>query len=546
MMRKSNNFFIKNLKLFKISALLLVVIYSFSVFVSNIFYYKNGTKELFLFPKITFGIDIVGGNQLTVAIDTSGVLEDQKNNNIEYINDYCKEKKVDCLIELKDNDLLINVKQNIDANKKDDKKYIKQFKENKKQFIRNLRQSFYSYELDFVKNDLETFSVLVKMTDKTFERIIADTTDKAITVLKNRIDGVGVKEIAVQRYGSDKIVILIPNGVNIDNVKNVVNTTAKLNFHLMDRIHIFDYKPKEIAKKHVLLESYKNENRKLYYLVEEKPSLGGDVMSNVQPSIDGISNSINFRLNSKGTKKFAEITKNNIGRLLAIVLDDKVLMAPVINVPIIGGGGSITGNFTSQEVQNLAVLLKSGSLPAKISIINERQIGSIFDKNVLSSASYAILVCMFVVFMIIVMRYKKFGIIAFVALILNFLFTLSILSTFGLTLTLPGIAGLVLMLGMAVDANILIYEKMKEFKKQGVNSPETLIKNSFARAIATILDSNITTVIAAIALFSFGGSFIKGFAITLIFGIMCSIFTAVNITKMIIELLYNNKKFIKI
>jgi preprotein translocase subunit SecD len=185
-------------------------------------------------------------------------------------------------------------------------------------------------------------------------------------------------------------------------------------------------------------------------------------------------------------------------------------------------------------------------LPAKITIINEKQLGSIFDKQVLSSAFIAVLICMTCVLLVMVARYRHFGCIAFIALILNFLLTFSILSLFGFTLTLPGIAGFVLMLGMAIDANILIYEKMKDLKRQGVNMPDTLIKNSFSKAIGTILDSNITTMIAGIALFSFGGSFIKGFSITLIFGLLCSIFTSVNITRMIIEEIYKNRKTISI
>ena len=542
-MSKNSFFSVKHLKLFKISALSLMILYAISIFTVNIIYYTKNVKEISALPKITFGIDIVGGHQLTVAIDTSGIIEEQKNNNREYIYEYCKEKQVECKVEQQNNDILLTV-----SKQKENKQNDKKAKENKKQFIRQLRQIFYNYDVEFINGgDLNNFSISIKTNTKTIEKIIADATDKAITVLKNRIDGVGVKEIAVQRYGQDKIVILIPSGVNVEGVKSIINTTAKLNFHLMDGIHIFNYKPKEFSNKRLLLPSYKDgEKQTLYYLVEKKPSLGGDCMANVQPSIDGFNNAINFRLNSKGTKKFAEITKNNIGRLLAIVLDDKVLMAPKINTPIIGGSGSITGNFTIDEVQKLSVLLKSGSLPAKITIINEKQLGSIFDKQVLSSAFIAVLICMTCVLLVMVARYRHFGCIAFIALILNFLFTFSILSLFGFTLTLPGIAGFVLMLGMAIDANILIYEKMKDLKRQGVNMPDTLIKNSCSKAIGTILDSNITTMIAGIALFSFGGSFIKGFSITLIFGLLCSIFTSVNITRMIIEEIYKNRKTISI
>lgn len=530
----------------KISLLAMLVLYAGSLFIANIFYYKNNTKEISFLPKINFGIDIVGGNQLTIAIDTKDVIKTQLVSNKEFIESYCKDNKFECKIETKDTNLIVNVIQSI---KKEIKNNPKILKDNKKQFIRQLRQILPLYELEVANNDNGDFTIEVNMTQKTHDAIIAETTDKAIAILKNRIDGVGVKEISVQRYGYDKIVILIPNGVNVDRIKSVIKTTAKLNFHLMDKMHIFYQKPPKIAKNHIIYPSYDTHNAyntTLYYLMEEQPVLGGDSIANAQPNMDGLSIAINFRLNATGAKKFANITKNNVGKLLAIVLDEKVLMAPMINTPIVGGNGSITGNFTYQETQDLSVMLSSGSLPAKITIINERQLSSIFDKDVLSKASTSVIICFCLVGFILSLRYKHFGSIAFLALILNFLFTLTIISLFGFTLTLPGLAGFVLMLGMACDANILIYEKMKEYKKQGITQPETIIKNGFAKAIHTILDANITTIIAGIALFGFGGSFIKGFSITLIFGIICSIFTAVNITKMIINELYKNRKSLNI
>jgi preprotein translocase subunit SecD len=243
-------------------------------------------------------------------------------------------------------------------------------------------------------------------------------------------------------------------------------------------------------------------------------------------------------MNSSGAKKFSEITKNNIGRLLAVVLDDRVLMAPMINMQIVGGNGSITGQFSVQEVQDLSILLRSGSLPAKISIINERSLSSVFDGNMLSKAAISAVVSLFVVAVILNLRYRVLGMIAVLVLLLNLLFIIMIISVFGFTLTLPGIAGLILTLGMATDANILIYERIKELKKQGINDTRTIIKNSFSKSFNTILDSNITTILAGITLFSFGGSFIKGFSVTLIIGILCSLFTAVKITKIIIERVY--------
>ena len=541
MISYSNNIFIGHLKLIKFCALGALVLYSLSVFISNIVYYKYQKNEVSLFPKMNFGIDIVGGNQLTISVDTAGVVSELNANSYEFLKNYCEDKKFSCDIKNDDGNFSIGVK-NLE------KSSGKELKEKRKQFVRELRSYLSDYSVEVAKSDSAMLVVETKITKDGLEKLISSTTDKAIAILKNRIDGVGVKEIAIQRYGTDKIVVLIPRGVKVDRIKKIINTTAKLNFHLMDKTHIFIQKPKQIMKDHKILPSYKASSggEEIFYLVESNPVLSGDCMANVQPAIDGISNAINFRLDSNGAKKFAQITKNNIGRLLAIVLDDRVLMAPMINIPIVGGSGSITGHFSSQEVMDLSVLLRSGSLPAKISIINERSLSSVFDKNVLPTTVVATMICLFVITVLMICRYKGFGLIAFVALSLNFIFTITIISVFGFTLTLPGIAGFLLMIGMASDANILIYEKMKELKRQNIEDPATIIKNGFSKAIGVILDSNITTIIAAIALFGFGGSFIKGFSITLIFGILCSMFTAVNITRMVVNEIYGRKKKINI
>lgn len=528
------------------------VCYSVAVFVANILYYKCGKKEVYFFPKINFGIDIVGGNQLTLSIDVSGAVQNVINNNQEFLLHYCEDKKFKCnFSQNEDGGFLVTIAKSslkrADLQKQPSKN-AHEFKE-QKQFIKELRSYMDAvYDIDVVKSNEKFFIVRANINQKGFKKMLSDITDKTILILKNRIDGVGINEIAVQRYGSDKIVILVPRGVDILRIKNVINTTAKLDFYLMDSTHIFSKQPERIMKDHIILPSYTTDTRKsdAVYMVENKPALNGDCISNVQPVIDGIRNSINFRMNATGAKKFSEITKNNIGRLLAIALDGKVLMAPIINTQIVGGGGSITGHFSSQEVKDLSVLLRSGSLPTKISIISERLLGSVFDKSVFSYAGIIVLLCLLVVVFFMILRYRSFGLIIPVSLLLNFMFTITIISVFSFTLTLPGVAGLVLMLGMATDANILIYEKMKELKRQNIEDPKIIIKNSFSKAFKTILDSNITTIIAGIALFSFGGSFIKGFSITLVFGILCSMFTSVNITKMIIDKVYGKRNAIVI
>lgn len=529
---KKKNWIVKRKQGIRLFLLIILIGYFATLFVANVFYYKNDTTEKSFLPKISFGIDIVGGHQMTIAIDDGDVVKDFNDKTFEFLRIFCNDKKIDCKIQ---NSSTGNFSIQVATENSTQNKI-------NKNILQELQTSLPEYQIK-VNNQAndKTFLVEMSLQKKNIDKILATTADKAISILKSRIDGVGVKEISVQRYGMDKIVVLVPRGVDISRIKKIINTTAKLDFHLMDRTHIFHYKPKEIAKHKLLLPSYYNNNG-ILYLVDDRASISGDCLSNVQPAIDGINNAINFRMNANCAKKFGNITKNNIGRLLAIVFDGKVLMAPMINVAILNGAGSITGHFTASEANDLSVLLGSGALPAKISIINEKQLNSIFEKNVLSKVAIVASISFLIITLILISRYRGLGLIASLALIFNFLFTFGIISIFGLTLTLPGIAGFILMLGMACDANILIYEKIRELKKQGVTNKETLVKNSFAKAIGTILDANITTIIAGIALFGFGSSFIKGFSITLIFGILCSIFTSVNITKFIIEIIFLRKK----
>ena len=250
------DFFKKNISNIKAILLFFVVLYSFCIFVFNIMYYKYDKKEVILFPKVNFGIDIVGGNQLTIEVDTKEIINEQQTNLKDTLKAICNDLNIKCDISSGD-DRTSTIKIN-KKNKQEDKKTI--------QYFRNTLQ----YNEASIIGDKEKIIIKIGTKKQNEEKLISDATDKAISVLKNRIDGVGVKEISVQRYGMDKIVVLIPNGVNVNNIKKIVNTTAKLNFHIMEKHHIFYQKPNEIMKEHIILPSY-DRNNNLLYLVETKP-----------------------------------------------------------------------------------------------------------------------------------------------------------------------------------------------------------------------------------------------------------------------------------
>jgi preprotein translocase subunit SecD len=395
-------------------------------------------------------------------------------------------------------------------------------------------------DLGFDINGGYQITVLLEPKDQT--ESIDDNIPKLIEIIQKRINSFGVKEIAIEKYGKNRLTFLIPYGVDYESIKKMISTSAKLSFHIVERNGVVNNTNHKIKDGFSIVPNLDKE-RNIYYIINSKEELDGSSIIDAFPSNDGFNNVISFKLNSFGGKKFGEITRKNIGRMMAIVLDGSVLMSPVINTPILGGTGIITGNFKPSEAREIAILLKSGSLPIKLSIIEEKQVTSSLNKNTLSRMIPALLLSFFALLIFLVQRYKIFGAISFFTLFLNMTLTFAILVICGFNFSLSCIAGFVLMLGMAIDANILIYEKMKEIIKNGINDRFSIVEHGFKGAMSAILDANITTVISAIALFVFGNSFMRGFAITLIIGTICSLFTAVVLTKQIVQYISSRTDF---
>ncbi|MEN9782545.1 MAG: preprotein translocase subunit SecD [Pseudomonadota bacterium] len=387
-------------------------------------------------------------------------------------------------------------------------------------------------DLGFDINGGYQITVLLESKDRAED--IDNNIPKLIEIIQKRINSFGVKEIAIEKYGNDRLTFLIPYGVDYESIKKMISTSAKLSFHIVDRNGIVNNQNQKVKDGFSIVPNL-DKQKDTYYVINSKEELDGSSIADAFPANDGFNNVISFKLNDVGGKKFGEITRKNVGRMMAIILDGNVLMAPVINTPILGGSGMITGNFKPSEAREIAILLKSGSLPIKLSVIEEKQVSSSLNKNTLSKMIPALILSFSVLLIFLVQRYKIFGAISFFTLFLNMTLTFAFLVICGFNFSLSCIAGFVLMLGMAIDANILIYEKMKEIIKNGVNEKFSIVEHGFKGAMSAILDANITTVIAAIALFIFGNSFMRGFAITLIIGTVCSLFTAVVLTKKIVE-----------
>ena len=359
---------------------------------------------------------------------------------------------------------------------------------------------------------------------------------QSIEVIGRRIDELGTTEPSIQRQGEDRILVEAPGLGDPARLKAIVGQTAQLTFHLVEgRLSGAET---EAPKPGTVVVPSEDE-RGISYILADVPLMTGEDLVDAQATPDSQRPgqwAVNFRLTTGGGQKFGEVTQANVGRQFAIVLDNKVISAPVIQQAILGGSGVISGgNFTAQSANDLAILLRAGSLPAKLTIVEERTIGPSLGADSIRAGVIASIVATLAIIIFMIVCYGILGVFANIALIANNFLMIGILSALGATLTLPGIAGIVLTMGMAVDANVLIYERMREESKAG-RSTIAALDAGFSKAYATIIDSHLTALIAAIALFWVGSGPIRGFAITLSIGIVSTLFTAYLVTRLIVSI----------
>lgn len=395
--------------------------------------------------------------------------------------------------------------------------------------------------LDVTKND--GGQITVKITEQGLFQRVGSAIEASIETVRRRIDAFGTTEPTIQRQGRERILVQVPGIKDVTRLKSLVGETGKLAFHMVDTAGDVQ-RAQQTGKAPPGTELVPSEDGiSTAYLLKSRALVTGENLVDAQPGFDQRTNEpvVTFRFDTAGARRFARVTQTNVGRPFAIVLDNKVISAPVIREPILGGTGQISGNFSIQEANDMSVLLRSGALPAKLTILEERTVGASLGADSIASGKIAAIIGLVAVVAFILVSYGLFGVFANLALAVNIALIVGVLSMLQATLTLPGIAGIVLTIGMAVDANVLIFERIREEARAG-KSVIASIDSGYSRALGTILDANITTFIAALVLFWLGSGPIRGFAVTLSIGIITSVFTAFTLTRLMVSLWVRSRR----
>ena len=372
------------------------------------------------------------------------------------------------------------------------------------------------------------------------EKIATDTRtmDQSLEIIRRRVDEAGTREPTIQRQGTDRVLIQVPGIGSAEELKSIIGKTAKLTFHKV--IQRTSNSEERVKNRQILLPAQDEEG--VFYVLEKTPVINGDHLTDAQPAFDQNNRpAVSFRLNTTGARIFGQYTAENIGTPFAIVLDQEVVSAPTIQSHISGGSGIITGQFGVEETTLLSIQLRAGALPAELEYLQESTVGPDLGQDSIDAGTLACIVAFLAVLVFMSLSYGLFGIFANVALIINVALIFAVLSVISGTLTLPGIAGIVLTVGMAVDANVLVFERIREELKKAKN-PRKAIELGYERAFSAIIDANITTLIAAVILLVFGSGPVKGFAITLGIGIVTSVFTAIWVTRLLISIWIERKR----
>jgi preprotein translocase subunit SecD len=474
--------------------------------------------------QIVLGLDLQGGAHLLMEVDTPSVIKTQVETLRDDARGKLREGKISISggIAMQPRGVLVRIADPAERER------ALTLLQSLDQRVGGALSGATGHMLDIV--DTGQGAIQVTLTEAAINDKIKRAVGQSIEVLNRRLNGSGTKETNVQQEGSDRVLIEVPGLQDTSKLKDLLGATAKLEFRLVadagEAPGDFEMLPEQQGGQ---------------LPVEKRVMVAGEDLVDAQPGFDQRTGEpdVNFRFNLRGGQRFGQVTSENVGRPFAIVLDNKVISAPRILGPITGGSGQITGNFTVEQANNLAVLLRAGALPAKLTVVEERTVGPGLGQDSIDAGKRAAFVGGALVVVYMLATYGIFGVFADLALGVHILFIFASMALLGATLTLPGIAGIVFTIGMAVDSNVLIYERIREEAHLG-RSVVSALEAGFNRAFATIIDSNVTMFVAAVILYLFGSGAVRGFAVSLGLGILTSIITAVTMTRMMIALWYRN------
>jgi protein-export membrane protein SecD len=379
-------------------------------------------------------------------------------------------------------------------------------------------------------------TLVITLNEPALEAVRRQAVEQSIEIVRRRIDALGTREPVIQRQGTDRIIVQVPGESNPERLKAVIGKTAKLTFQMVDdSVSAQEAEMGRVPPGSVLLVSENETEPKV--LVRRRVLVSGDMLADAQPGFDQRTNEplVSFRFDGKGARRFAEATGEGVGKRFAIVLDNKVISAPVIREPITGGQGQISGNFTIESANDLAVLLRAGALPAPLKIEEQRAVGAELGADAVRGGVLASSIGIGAVMVFMLLVYRGYGLIANMALIVNLTLLVGVLSMLQATLTLPGIAGIILTVGMAVDGNVLIFERIREELRKG-QSPIGAIETGYAKTWWTIVDANVTALISTLILFNLGAGPVRGFAVTLALGVFTSVFTSFVVSRFMMSI----------
>ncbi len=506
----------------------------FAVIVAALIYVLPTFKpELWPHKQINLGLDLQGGMHLILEVDTFKAVEDQVERISEEIRDQLRKEQLRKVT-------LDRIDGNRISAKIENPEALEQF------------NAILKKDFDFLQRKLRTeadvSTIILEMPVKEAEEIEKLAVDQALETIRNRIDQFGVAEPDIRRQGENRILIQLPGIKDTDRAKDLIGRTALLEFKLVDDTDDVNaaLKGDVPAGKEILYQVQQDpesgKTSKVPLLLKKRTLLTGAYLTNARVDFDQFNVPfVSISFDKKGARIFERITGENVNKRLAIVLDNTVASAPVIQEKIAGGQARITGNFTLEEAKDLAIVLRAGALPAPVKILEERTVGPSLGADSIREGLISMLVGGILVVLFMIVYYKGAGVIADFALILNIFLIAGGLAGFQATLTLPGIAGIILTIGMAVDANVIIFERIREELALG-RTPRAAIDAGFDRATLTILDANVTTLIAAVVLFQFGTGPVKGFAVTLSLGVIASLFTSLVLSRLIFDYILKGRK----